>query len=143
MAKIISSPFFNTKNSVAIGIKLPFNNKNKGLFESSYNTIEQIQSNFKNLLLTGKGERLFNPNFGTRIIQLLFNPMIDSLSDNIRDDIIETTQLWIPEISIQKIDIAQDNREKSLSIKIFYIIKNSTEIYNISLIIDEGGNIKI
>ena len=48
---------------IAVGITLPFG-KDKGLFSLSYTTEEQSISNLKNLLLTRKGERLFQPEFG-------------------------------------------------------------------------------
>ena len=47
-----------------IGIKTPLNLKGSGLFEMHYDLQAQVRDNFKNLLLTNKGERLRNYNFG-------------------------------------------------------------------------------
>jgi|APSaa5957512535_1039671.scaffolds.fasta_scaffold37767_2 phage baseplate assembly protein W len=47
-----------------IGIKTPLSLKNSGLFEMHYDLENQIKDNFRNLLLTNKGERLGNPVFG-------------------------------------------------------------------------------
>ena len=64
---------------IAVGITLPFG-KDKGLFSLSYTTEEQSISNLKNLLLTRKGERLFQPEFGSSVYSLLFEQMTPDLS---------------------------------------------------------------
>ena len=72
----------------ALGILLPFNkdakgkavssasnstnHSGKGVFESSFSTQEAVVSNLKNLILTAKGERYMQPNFGTNIQSILF-----------------------------------------------------------------------
>ena len=47
-----------------IGIKTPLNLKGSGLFEMHYDLENQMKDNFRNLLLTNKGERLGNPGYG-------------------------------------------------------------------------------
>ena len=49
-------------NDIAIGISYPFDNR---VFNSTYTTKDQLRSNLINFLLTNKGEKLFDPNFGT------------------------------------------------------------------------------
>jgi hypothetical protein len=58
------------KRNVAIGVVLPMGGN--PLFKLSYTTEEQALSNLKNLLLTRKGERPFQPLFGTNIYSILF-----------------------------------------------------------------------
>ena len=58
------------KKNTAIGVMLPLGGT--PIFKSSYTTEEQTLSNLKNLLLTRKGERPFQPEFGTEIYSLLF-----------------------------------------------------------------------
>ena len=50
----------------AIGINFPFNGR-AGLMSATYTTMDQLISNFKNLLLTYKGERFYHYNFGTNL----------------------------------------------------------------------------
>ena len=57
---------------IRIGLKLPFNRGSSGLFAQSQTTLEQTGSNIKNLLLTSKGERVMQPEFGSRLRDLLF-----------------------------------------------------------------------
>ncbi len=64
----------------AVGIDLPFNGK--GVFNSTFETKEAIKANLINYILTGKGERYFNPSFGSGIRNLIFeNINRDNLTD--------------------------------------------------------------
>ena len=51
-------------DNVGVGVTLPFGKAN-GVFNQSFTTEEQATSNLKLLLLTIKGERPFQPNFGS------------------------------------------------------------------------------
>ena len=65
------------QKNIVIGVSLPFNAK--GVFNKTYSTKEQIKSNLINLLLTDKGERIMNPEFGADLRRSLFENMtIDS-----------------------------------------------------------------
>ena len=44
---------------------------------TSFTSFEQVKSNLKNLLLIRKGERIFQPNFGSGIHELLFEQFTD------------------------------------------------------------------
>lgn len=64
----------------AVGVNLPFNGK--GVFNSTFETKEAIKANLINYILTGKGERYFNPTFGSGIRNLIFeNINRDNLTD--------------------------------------------------------------
>ena len=55
----------------AVGVAIPFSGK--AVFNYTYETKEAIKSNLINYLLTGKGERYFNPSFGSGLRNELFN----------------------------------------------------------------------
>jgi hypothetical protein len=57
--------------SYAIGITLPLT-FGENTFEQSFQTKDQIKSNIKNLLLTKRGERILQPQFGSGLQSLLF-----------------------------------------------------------------------
>lgn len=56
----------------AIGLKIPFRLGNDGYFETNKDTISQVSSNIRNLLLTKPGERRFNNSFGSSLYKFLF-----------------------------------------------------------------------
>jgi len=61
---------------VAVGVSIPFN----GLiaFNPTYTTTEQIKSNLINFILTNKGERVLNPNFGSDLRRFIFENITES-----------------------------------------------------------------
>ena len=93
---------------IFIGLKLPFNRDKSGLFGRTQTTLEQAGSNIKNLLLTSKGERVMQPDFGSRLRDLLFEQYTEDLSEKIKEEIQEAMSTWLPYIDIAKVDIIQD-----------------------------------
>jgi phage baseplate assembly protein W len=110
------------QRNTAIGVKLPFNAP--GVFYSTFSTKDQLKYNLINLLLTSKGERVYNPEFGTLLKAQLFNPMTDASFGDIEDSIIDSVQLYIPEIQINNVEFIQDSEygSNSLVVKIIYQI---------------------
>jgi len=64
------------QKNIVIGVSLPFNAP--GVFNKTYSTKEQTKSNLINLLLTDKGERIMNPEFGTDLRKSLFDNITNS-----------------------------------------------------------------
>ena len=82
MARIIQSKFpIDLTPSVAVGYGFPINGP--AVFVPTFTTREQTKSNLINYLLTNKGERVFNPNFGADLRNLLFENIVDSTQDDI------------------------------------------------------------
>jgi phage baseplate assembly protein W len=104
----------------AIGISLPFNGK--GVFKSTYATKDQIKSNLINLLLTYKGERILNPNFGADLPRLIFDQITEETLSKIQNQIITSVTTYIPEITLTNIQINPDIDNNTLSINISYQI---------------------
>ena len=59
-------------NEIPIGVKTPLRlgTQNDGIFAMHFNLPDQIQDNFRNLILTNHGERLGNYNFGANLREL-------------------------------------------------------------------------
>ena len=90
-------------DSYAYGITLPIKKGNTGYFEQAFTSFEQAKANLKNLLLTAKGERVMQPEFGTGLQSLLFEPMDDMFEDKLQDVITQTVSYWLPYINIEQI----------------------------------------
>jgi phage baseplate assembly protein W len=56
-----------------IGIKTPISLVQGTLFDMHYDLMDQVVDNLRNLILTNKGERLGNPNFGTDLRKTQFD----------------------------------------------------------------------
>ena len=110
------------QRNTAIGIRLPFNAP--GVFYSTFSTKDQLKYNLINLVLTSKGERIYNPEFGTLLKAQLFNPMTEASFGDIEDSIVDSVQTYIPEIKINNIEFIQEGEygSNSLVVKIAYQI---------------------
>lgn len=108
------------QKNISIGVSLPFSGPS-GPFNSTYSTQEQIKSNLINLLLTNKGERIFNPNFGTYLQKALFEGITDELPNIISNLIIDSTSIYIPEIQITEVITDVLNKDlNTISITVNY-----------------------
>ena len=109
------------ENDVAIGLNIPMNNSTGG-FKQNYLTKDQIHANFKNLILTNKGERIMHPTFGSTIYELLFEPSVDGdVSSAALDSIRDAAKEWMPFITVQ--DTFVTFNESTANIKVSYSIK--------------------
>jgi uncharacterized protein len=103
-----------TYNDYAIGITLPIQNGNT-FFNQSFQTKDQVKSNIKNLLLTKRGERILQPEFGSGLQELLFEFNDENLETKIEETITQALELWLPYVNIDSIDIEQTNELKDRS----------------------------
>jgi phage baseplate assembly protein W len=124
----------NLNKNVAIGISLPFNAPSA--FRSTYDFKEQLKYNLINLLLTNKGERILNPNFGTDIRKQLFNQMVDDSFEILKADILNTIKVYIPEITVERLDITPAYNNNLFTVNLFYRVNISNEKDTITINIE-------
>lgn len=106
------------QGNIAIGVSLPFDGPS-GPFNSTYSTQTQIKSNLLNLLLTNKGERVFNPEFGCDLGRALFEGINENIVDTIKNLINTNVSLFVPEILINDIIVdlnTPDNNTVSVTV---------------------------
>lgn len=121
----------------AIGITLPLT-FGENTFEQSFLTKDQVKSNIKNLLLTKRGERILQPEFGSGLQELLFEPNVDDFEGRIEDTINESLQQWLPYVTAEQIDIEstselRDNNRINVSIK--FRIGDDVNLENVTFIV--------
>ena len=109
-------------NNYAVGITLPIQRGEDGYFRQSFRTFDQVRSNLKNLLLTKKGERIFQPTFGSGLHDLLFNPTTEKFEEDLENTINDAVAQWLPYIIVEDINIdiskeMTDNNQAKVSLK--------------------------
>ena len=109
-------------NNYAVGITLPIQRGEDGYFRQSFRTFDQIRSNLKNLLLTKKGERILQPDFGSGLHDLLFNPATEKFEEDLENTINDAIAQWLPYIVVEDINIdiskeQTDNNQAKVSLK--------------------------
>ena len=113
------------QKNIAIGVSLPFNGP-AGPFNKTYSTKDQTKSNLINLLLTDKGERVFNPEFGTDLRRVLFEGITENIVPTIQNLITTNINIFAPEVRVTNITVNTDNKENnSISVTVVYQLKIS------------------
>ena len=108
-----------------IGLSFPLRRDKFNDFAMTKNSLEQSQHNLKNLLLTYPGERVGQPEFGSRLRELCFEQIDDTLPELIEEEIRKAVSVWLSYINI--IDVATLTEEGDKN-KIFVKMKYSTTL---------------
>jgi len=122
-------------NDYAYGITLPVQRGSTGMFRQAFSSFEQAKANLKNLLMTSKGERILQPNFGTGLHSLLFEQADDNLAENIEKVITSSVSFWLPYINIDEIDVKmtdemKDQNKAEVSVK--FTVGNQIDVQEIT-----------
>lgn len=89
----------------AIGITLPIQLGNTGYFEQSFDTLTQVKSNFINLILTRRGERVHQPEFGCRIHEYLFEQLTPENIEGARLSVVQAVEQWMPFLELVQFEL--------------------------------------
>tara|TARA_Y100000592_G_scaffold54409_1_gene85789 strand:+ start:249 stop:683 length:435 start_codon:yes stop_codon:yes gene_type:complete len=114
----------NTANdldpNVSIGLQLPLGTHQDGVFKQTQTLLEQTKSNIKNLLLTVKGERLGNPEFGSDLLKAVFQQIDTNTEDQIEEAIRSAIGDFLPHVLIKSINFT--NNENTITPRIIFAI---------------------
>lgn len=96
---------------------------------------KSVNQSLKNLILTNTGERLFQPNIGSDIRTMLFEPNYLDYLNKIEMLIKNTIAISEPRINLLRIDFPETNDPTVVDISLTYqLINNPEEItYNLIL----------
>ena len=110
-------------------IKFPFtNNNNDGSFIDLNNTLDdEVLSNMLHVILTPKNTRIRMPDFGTDLIKFIFEMNDQSAWGSIKNEIYDTVQKYVPNVTINDISVLMNNEEtlddNKILLKIDYTVK--------------------
>lgn len=122
--------------AISYNIKFPLGDdseKNK-YFQMTQITKDAFSSNLLLLLLTQKGERYYEPDYGTNLLKFIFEQNDDITITDIERELKETVSLYIPSLTINRITFNQfkdDNTgaeipENQLNVKIEFTYSEDT-----------------
>lgn len=123
--------------SVGIGISIPFNGATG--INTTYTTQDSIKSNLLNFLLTGKRERVMNPEFGSGLREALFQPLTEDLVEQIENLIINGVDTFFPTVSINNLDVQLDQNSSTATITLNYSITNTNIEDELQINVNNGG----
>lgn len=95
------------------GIKYPFTSDNMDNIYLDVNETfsESIKSQVLHLILTVKGQKIRDPEFGTSLIRYIFSPNDDMTIDNVKSEIINQISKYIPNVIFDDIVIYRSDEE--------------------------------
>jgi len=91
--------------TVYLGSTLPLERGQRGYFQTTTDPLDNEQSKFINLILTRKGERPGNPNFGCDLWRLLFEPKDDDLQPQAEQAIREAVNNFMGYLELEEISL--------------------------------------
>ena len=89
-----------------------------------------IKQSIKSLLLTRRGERLFNSNLGTSLSDLLFEPLDFGTASLIRDEIFEVIAIYESRIDIIELNVDINADDNGYDIGLEYVIRGRSDLQN-------------
>lgn len=92
-----------------LGIKFPFSDDNQnGLYlDLETENKELVKSNLRHLIFTRKGERLRMPDFGTNLLNFIFEQKDGMTVVQIEMEIKESVKKYIPNVNITNLSITE------------------------------------
>ena len=96
---------------------------------------ESVKRSLKNLLMTNKGERMFQPELGADLNRLLFENMTEFTEDLIRTYIEEAIERYEPRVRVLRVVVAGNDVKNAYDIAIIFEIINSNNpvTFNLTL----------
>ena len=116
----------------AVGVSIPFSSPS--VFTQTFTTADQTKSNLVNYLLTNKGERVLNPNYGGNLRALLFEQISDVTLEGIQIRLSNDLQSKFPYVNVKQLIITPSEDTNIITIFIQYSVLNlDNEVIEINL----------
>lgn len=95
-----------------------------------------IAGSIRNLLLTSHYERLFNPELGSNLKKMLFEPIDNITTSIIQGMILQTIKNYEPRVTIQDVIATPDYDNDRYDIKIVFFVNNTLEPITVSFFLE-------
>lgn len=90
------------------------------------NNERAVTNAIKNLILTNRGERLYQPDIGSDINKLLFEPMSDAVVTSLKSFIFDTIDRYEPRAKVIDITAEPDFDNNGYNVSIRYVLINTS-----------------
>ena len=103
----------------------------------SYDEQAVIRS-VRNLLLTGFYERPFQPNLGSNLNKLLFEPADQITSNLIESEVRDVISNFDPRITVNTINVTISPDENSFNLSMTFFVGNNTRATTVTLLLQRS-----
>jgi phage baseplate assembly protein W len=93
-------------NGKFINIDYPFKDSKDGFFLNLNSEDNQaIKADLLHLILTRRGQRLYNPDFGTDLLRFIFEPNDELTLEGVKGEIRDVVKKFLPKLQLNEINI--------------------------------------
>ena len=126
---------------VSVGLDFPIGRQagdQMGYFATTKTTMDAVKNDIRLLLMTERGERLFQPLLGMNIRRFLFEQITDDTAIQIENDIVDTFQTWLPFVELQNIEVDLGDQDRNtIKINVTFNIRNApTELQSVGVVLE-------
>lgn len=113
-------------NGKYININYPFKDSKKGFFlDLTEQENQAIKADLLHLILTRRGQRLYNPDFGTDLLRFIFEPNDSLTQEGIKEEIRTVVKRFLPNLKLNEILIEESpESEYAAVVSISYTISD-------------------
>ena len=97
-----------------------------------------IKQSVRNLILTMFGERPFQPNIGSKVRALLFEPWDPFSVDSMKSEIYNVISRLEPRVVCTGVSVRDDSEINSVQISIDYTIVGQQEVQNVDFLLERA-----
>lgn len=138
MAYIVNNiDVLDLKPSTGVGINLPFNGPTG--INTTYTTKDAIKANLLNFLLTAKRERILNPQFGSGLPDLLFEPVTEDFIAQAESLIYNGIESFFPQVQILELIVDLFPDRSTVTIYLKWSVINTNIEDELQLNLNNGG----
>jgi phage baseplate assembly protein W len=121
-----------------ININYPFKNSPKGFFlDLTSDDNAAIKADLLHLILTRKGQRLYNPDFGTDLLRFIFEPNDGLTLSKIKEEIDAAIDKYLPNLKVTDIIVEPSELDDHLAVvRIDYTITDDVFVQTDFVIIN-------
>jgi phage baseplate assembly protein W len=113
-----AAPIITVNRGFLRGPVLPDNSSVGDWVLNGGSDVQVIISDLRNLLLTQKGERLMNPDFGTQINKLVFEPDTSVLEAQVQQEVTQAIAKFEPRVNILSVSTERLPNDRQVNVAI-------------------------
>ena len=119
-------------------VKYPFTNDGAEKYELDLNSTvkDRVASDILHVIFTPKGQRLRHPDFGTDLIQYIFEPNNESTWGGVKTEIQNSVARWVDGVTLNNIEVLTNDDGMQIFVRIDYTVQEGKTSYKNSIAIE-------
>lgn len=97
---------------------------------------DAVKESIKNLIMTDRGERLFQPDLGGNITAMLFENITPSVLKLIEDNVRDTISIYEPRAEVTNVAVSSNIDDNVVRVNITFYIKNVEQPINLDVFLE-------